>query len=394
MNIKQNIFFRKTALFIIVVVSVVAGVLLAFKLAFFLMPFLIAFALSSLMEPVIRFLTKKVHFKRSGAAPLVLLLILGSIVTLVVLAILKLIKEFKDLLVIAPDLLSNLYTKIMDLVQQGSEYTKWMPVELTDNLRNAFTNLSTTITGFSATVVKGAFVTATSLPEILIFTLITILATFFLSKDRDRIAAVFARHLPESWLHRILAVKKDLFNALFGYLRAALIMMSITFAEVFIGLSIIGIDYTLLLAFLTALIDALPVLGTGSVLIPWSVYSFVTGDIRMGISLLVLYFVVLVVRQIIEPKVVGHQIGVYPLMTLLAMYTGLRLIGFAGLILGPISYLIIRNILLTIYKGRSVKEIIGLNGKGADNTAKSADNTAISTDNIAENSESKSTKPD
>lgn len=363
MNIRQNVFLRKTALFIIVVVTVVAGVLLAFRLAFFLMPFLIAFALSSLMEPPIRFLTKKMHFKRGAAAPLVLLLILGSIITLLVLAILKLIKEFKSLLVIAPELLSNLYTKLMALVQQGSEYTKWMPPELTTNLRDAFTNLSAAVTSFSATVVKGAFLTAASLPEILIFTLITILATFFLSKDRSRIAAVFSRHLPENWLDRILAVKKDLFNALFGYLRAALIMMSITFTEVFIGLSIIRIDYALLMAFLTALIDALPVLGAGSVLIPWSLYSFVTGDIRMGVSTLVLYLVVLIVRQVIEPKVVGHQIGVYPLMTLLAMYTGLRIIGFAGLILGPISYLMIRNILLTIYKGKPLKEIIGLHGK-------------------------------
>ncbi len=363
MNIKNNVFLKKIALFVIVVVSVVAGVLLTFKLAFFLLPFLIAFALSSLMEPVIRFLTKKIHFRRGTAAPIVLLLILGSAITLLVLAILKLIKEFKDLLIIAPDLLSNLYAKTMILLEQGSEYIKWMPVELTDNLRSAFMNLTATVTGFSATVVKGAFLTAASLPEILIFTLITILATFFLSKDRDRISAVFVRHLPESWLHRILAIRKDLFNALFGYLRAALIMMSITFTEVFIGLTIIGIDYTLLLAFLIALIDALPVLGTGSVLIPWSIYSFLTGDIRMGISTLVLYFVVLIVRQVIEPKVVGHQIGVYPLMTLLAMYTGLRLIGFAGLILGPISYLIIRNILVTIYKNKPVKEIIGLDGQ-------------------------------
>lgn len=363
MNIKHNIVFKKITLFIIVVVTVVAGVLLTFKLAFFLMPFLIAFALSSLMEPVIRFLTKKIHFKRGAAAPIVLLLILGSIVTLVVLAILKLIKEFKDLLIIAPELLSNLYAETMILVQQGSEYIKWMPVELIENLRSAFMNLTATVTGFSATVVKGAFLTAISLPEILIFTLITILATFFLSKDRDRIAAVFVRHLPESWLHRVLGIKKDLFNALFGYLRAALIMMSITFTEVFIGLSIIGIDYVLLMAFLIALIDALPVLGAGSVLIPWSVYSFLTGDVRMGISTLVLYLVVLIVRQVIEPKVVGHQIGVYPLMTLLAMYTGLRLIGFAGLILGPITYLIIRNILVTIYKNRPVKEIIGLDGR-------------------------------
>ena len=120
-----------------------------------------------------------------------------------------------------------------------------------------------------------------------------------------------------------------------------------------------SIKYSLLFAFLIAIIDALPVLGTGGVLIPWAVYSFLTNDIKMGISILVLYLVVLVIRQIVEPKVVGHQIGVYPLLTLTAMYAGLRLMGFAGLILGPITFLLIRNIIIAIYKNRTFKDIIG-----------------------------------
>jgi sporulation integral membrane protein YtvI len=165
--------------------------------------------------------------------------------------------------------------------------------------------------------------------------------------------------LPESWISRVLKIKKDLFVAIFGYIKAALIIMAITFTELLIGLSIIGVEYPLMLAFLIAIIDALPVLGTGGILIPWSLYSFVTGDIRMGISLIALYLVVLVIRQIVEPKVVGQQIGVYPLLTLLAMYIGLKMIGFAGLILGPITFLLIRNILTTIYKNRPIKDIIG-----------------------------------
>lgn len=349
---------KRILLFIIVVVSVVAGVFISFRLAFFLLPFLIAFALSSLMEPIIKFFTNKLHISRKIVAPVALLLLLAIIIMLTVLAVLRLVDEIKILITVAPGFLSNLYIQILDLMNKGSEYIEWLPTEITDNLGSVISNLSSTITSFGKTIVKGAFVTAISLPEAIIFTIITILATFFMLKDRHKIASALRHQLPEIWITRLLSIKKDLFSAIFGYLRAAMILMVITFIEVLIGLSIIGVEYSLLLAVMIAVIDALPVLGAGGVLIPWSLYSFVTGDIRMGVSILILYVVVLVIRQTVEPKVVGQQIGVYPLLTLLAMYTGLKLIGFAGLILGPITFLLIRNILITIYKDKSIKEIL------------------------------------
>lgn len=360
MNLKNKNNLKKIAIFAIVVLAVVSGVLLTFRLAFFLLPFLIAFALSSLMEPLIKLSRKKLRISRNISAPIMLLIMLATIITLVVLAVLRLIEEIRGLVIAAPQLLSDLYIQINSLIIKGSEYFE-LPVEITSNLGSVISNLSDTITNFGKTVVKGAFVTAISLPEALIFTIITVLATFFMTKDREKITSVLVHQLPESWIHRILAIKKDLFNALFGYMRAALMMMMMTFTEVFVGLSIIRIEYALLLAFLIAIIDALPILGAGSILIPWSLYSFVTGDIQMGVSIMVLYLVVLIIRQTVEPKVVGQQIGVYPLLTLMAMYTGLKTIGFAGLILGPITFLLIRNILITIYKKRSLKEIIGLN---------------------------------
>ncbi len=359
MNIKIRGNIKRIALFAIVVVSVIAGVFLVFRLAFFLLPFLIAFGLSSLMEPLIKVLNKKLRISRRISAPIILLLMLAVIITLVVLGVLRLIDEIRALIITAPAFFTQLYAQINELMIEGSKYIEWLPTEITDNLGSVLSNLSNTVTSFGKTVVKGAFVTAISLPEAIIFTIITILATFFMAKDREKISSVLMHQLPEIWITRILKIKKDLFSAIFGYIRAALIIMVITFTELLIGLSIIGVEYALLLAFLIAIIDALPVLGAGGVLIPWSLYSFITGDIRMGVSVIVLYLVVLVIRQIVEPKVVGQQIGVYPLVTLLAMYIGLKLIGFAGLILGPITFLLIRNILATIYKGKSVKEIIG-----------------------------------
>ncbi len=358
MSLKLKNNQKRILLFAFVVVSVVAGVFIVFRLAFFLLPFLIAFALSSLMEPVIRFFTNKLHISRKIVAPVILLLLLAIIALLSVLGVLRLIDEIKNLITAAPGFLSSLYTQITELMTRGSEYIEWLPEEITANLGSVISNLSNTITNFGKTIVKGAFVTAISLPEAIIFTIITTLATFFMLKDRHFIASTLRHQLPENWMSRLLTIKNDLFSAIFGYLRAAMILMVITFTELLIGLSIIGVEYALLLAVLIAVIDALPVLGAGGVLIPWSLYSFLTGDIRMGVSILILYVVVLVIRQTVEPKVVGHQIGVYPLLTLLAMYTGLKLIGFAGLIIGPITFILIRNILITIYKNKPIKEIL------------------------------------
>lgn len=107
-----------------------------------------------------------------------------------------------------------------------------------------------------------------------------------------------------------------------------------------------------------SIVDALPILGTGTILIPWAIYSFLTGNVRMGLSLFILYCIVLIVRQLIEPKIVSEQIGIHPLLTLIAMYTGLNLLGFFGLIIGAITLLLLKNILMGIFKGKSLNEII------------------------------------
>ncbi|NLV37104.1 MAG: sporulation integral membrane protein YtvI [Clostridiaceae bacterium] len=355
-RVKRN--YKRIALFALVVLSVTAGVLISFRLAFFMLPFLLAFALSSVMEPLVKFTTNKLHISRNIIAPLALLLLLGVIILLAVLVVLRLIEEAKALISQAPGFFTTLYTQISGLVSSNSEFIDWLPAEITDNLGSLFSNLSNSISNLSRSVLKGLFNTAISMPEAMMFTIITILATLFMLKDREKIASEIRHQLPKIWYARLMTIKDDLFSAIFGYLRAALIIMVITFTELLIGLSIIGIEYALLFALLIALIDLFPILGSGTILIPWFLYSFAIGDMRMGISILILYAVITIIRQAIEPKIVGEQIGVYPLITLLAMYAGLRIVGFIGIFLGPITFLLIRNILTMIYKGKSIREII------------------------------------
>ncbi|GAE87478.1 sporulation integral membrane protein YtvI [Acetivibrio straminisolvens] len=336
----------------------IVGILLGLKLAIYLAPFLIAFAISSLIEPVIQFLMKRLKFRRKFAALVSLLLVLSIITILLLMLFSKLYKEITSLSNTQPEFLKEAYQNISNLINRGLNIYFGLPGEVTAQISNMVSNLSNSISSVVDSFVKGIYNTAVSIPQMVIFVLVTILSTYFLSGDRDRIYSYIKNNLPETFLNKIISIKDDTFMALFGYFKAQLILMVITFCELSIGLTIIGVKRSVLLGMVISFIDAFPVLGTGGVLVPWAIYEFLTKDIRMGVSLLILYIIVLVIRQMIEPKIVGHQIGLHPLVTLMSMYLGMKFFGLLGLILGPIVVLIVKNIISGMMKQRSLKELI------------------------------------
>jgi sporulation integral membrane protein YtvI len=338
------------------ILAAIAGIYLFYKLSFYIMPFIIAFIISSIVEPIIRFLMRKVKLPRKVASPITILFFVCSFGVIIVLVIIRLIHEMKSIAAILPDIASNLYFNINSWINKGIDIIGWLPSEITDTIGNVVSDLAKNLTNLLSKVTRGAYTTAISIPETLLFIIITILATYFISSDRERISNFFTLHFPEKWTKRAKFIIDDMFSAFLGYIKAQLIIMTITFMELFIGFLIIGIRYSLLLAFIISVLDALPIVGTGGFLIPWSLYSFFTGDIRLGISLLVLYGIVITVRQLIEPKIIGTQIGLYPLVTLIAMYVGLKIFGIFGLILGPIVVLVIKNVMSGVLKNRSIKD--------------------------------------
>lgn len=361
MNDQYNNILRKVLKLVLITLSVFLGLFLLYKLSFYAAPFIIAFGISSLMEPIIRLLMKKLKLSRKAAAPISLLAILSSFGVILVLVIIKLIAEIRSISHILPKSISELYENISTLVSKGTDIYNWLPSEITDNIGSVISNISNSLVNLLNTILKGvfegAFATAISIPEALVFTIATILSTYFISSDRDKIYSFFKSQLPESWVNKFISIKNDMFSALFGYIRAQLILMSITFTELFIGFSFIHIKYALLLAFVISIVDALPILGTGGILIPWSIYELLNGNLRMAVSLVIIYVIVLIVRQLIEPKILGQQIGIHPLLTLIAMYAGLKLIGFAGLILGPVTVLVLKNIFSGMMKNKTLKDV-------------------------------------
>lgn len=354
MNKGLKLFLR----LLLVIGGTILGVLLFLKSILYIAPFLIAFALSSIMEPLIKFLMKKVKLNRKASAIISLLLVMLIIGLVLAFLISRVYQEALSLSVIIPEYSKNIYDNVKEYISRGSEIYLRLPEEATKSIEGMVANLTSNVSEIGSSFAKGLLNTAISIPQAIIFVIITMLSTFFMASDRDKIYEYIKLNIPEDWVNNVITIKDDMFAALFGYIKAQLILMSITFVELSIGFAIIGVKQNILLGLLISIIDALPILGTGGVLIPWAIYNFITRDIRMGISLIILYGVVLVVRQLIEPKVLGQQIGLHPLVTLLSMYLGLRIFGYIGMIIGPITILLLKNIIGGLFKKKSFKEYV------------------------------------
>lgn len=346
----------KVVLFLI---GIFALVYFASKVAVYFLPIIIAFGISALIEPIVNFIIKKFKLPRKGASLVSVLLILSTVGFLIFLGVSKLSFEISGIINRGTETyITDTYNIFNELFKKGNIIFDQLPVEIKSSVFSIATSLAQSLNSVVTKGLKGFVDTAVSIPEAFIFTVVTILATYFITADRETINIYFRRHLPDSWMDKLHKIKTDAFSALFGYLRAQLIIMTITFSELYIGFSIIGIKYSLVLSIAIAMIDILPVLGTGGVLVPWALYNLLVGNTRLAISLVILYMIVFIVRQFIEPKIVSQQIGLHPLVTLTAMYIGLKLFGFLGMIFGPITVLVLKNVLSGAVKTAYIKELL------------------------------------
>lgn len=305
------------------------------KLVFtYFMPFVAALILSFIIEPTVKFF-QKFKLKRGISVVLSILLFLGGFIAASIFAITRIVSELMKLYNRLPNYYDRLYKLSAEIIQQATNLYLQLPTEALNIIQDVLRSIFTKITAFLSYTTTWLINVLTTLPSTLIFFIITLIATFFLTKDKYLIRDFVFRQLPASWGTKLTSLKTDLFGALIGFLKAQSIILTITFFESFIGLTLIGIDYAFILAIIIALIDILPVLGTGSIYVPWAITNFIMGNFRLGVSLLVLYGIITVVRYMIEPKIVGQQLGIHPVVTLISMFAGLKLMGAAGLILGP-----------------------------------------------------------
>ena len=195
---------------------------------------------------------------------------------------------------------------------------------------------------------SGVISTAKQVPTILLSVVISIVACCFMTSEFDEVKAFIVCQFPEGRRKDLSRAKSILRSSLGKMGKAYLLIMLVTFIEVSVGLTILKLlkfyssSYIMVIAAVTAIVDILPVLGTGTVLIPWALYSLITGNIGMGIGLIVLYAAITVIRQIIEPKLVAGQLGLSPIVTIAALYFGLKVFGVLGMFVTPILIIMLK----------------------------------------------------
>ncbi len=308
------------------------------------LPFILAAVVALITRPLVK-LFKRLKFPNIIASMLSLFLVLLIVSGVIFALINRLIAEITMLSKQLPSIIAGLPETIEGMTQRWHAFNAALSPETSaymgEALQNLISSVSTLVTPLTQTVLNAATGLATSLPNILIFTVAFLLSCIFFTKDYDFLSRNLAQQFPKSVLTRILQVKGHTFNALGKYFKGISVILCITFTELFAGFLILDIKYSFLIALAVALLDALPAVGTGAILIPWSIILAISGNMRMGVSIFVLYLIILVVRQLVEPKIMSSSFGTYPIVTLIGMYVGLTLFGVAGLVFLPITLTVV-----------------------------------------------------
>ena len=313
-----------------------------------LLPFLIALGLAALAEPAIELCRRRMRFRRAFTAAVLTLALLAALALAVWFLLEQLLGQAVDLLTALPERLGHLPALIDALEARFNTFCAACPAAVRTWLEHLLASLSVQlpdlVQSFSARAL--GFVTAAlgKLPQAFLFCATTALAVFFTAGSYPAICAFVRRQLPPHQLSTARGVKENLFATLGKWLRWELTLIAITFAQLLVGFVLLRHPYALLMAFLIALIDALPVFGTGTVLIPWAILSCITGQVPYGIALAALYAVITLVRTVMEPKIVASQAGLPPLAALMAMYVGFCALGVAGMLLFPVALLFIKQL--------------------------------------------------
>lgn len=312
-------------------------------------PFIIGWFIAFAMNPLVNLLNRWVRLPRWLASLISLLLFLGvfvAVITLLVSRIIVEISRFANYInqnidswieKIVQILESDQFLAMIDQVSLFSAQNERLYETIENNLISAGERLSEQITRYITALVETVISLVTSLPNFALIIVVILLAAFFMSKDWYKLSARTASLFPKAIVARTRNIWIDLKRALFGYVRAQLIMISITAIFIIVGLLIMRVNHAITIGLLIGIVDLLPYLGVGAVMVPWAIILFIQGNISLGIGISVLYAIVLVVRSMIEPKVLATSIGLGALSTLISMVVGLKLFGIVGVVIGPVS---------------------------------------------------------
>lgn len=307
-----------------------------------MIPFLVAFVVVWVLKHPAGYLASKCKIEKKWVLLPLLTLFYVALGWLIVEAGASVVPAVGNFLLQLPKLymeqllpaLQGAYQHISVLLEEANTD---VVLEMEGLFEQCLVKIGTFISNSSGTIVRKLSGYAASVPSVFIKIVISIIASYFIAGDYDHLVEVLFGLLSAKWKERVLKVTEQTRNTLVIFFRSYSLLMAITFVELFIGLWLLKIPYAGLISFAIAVFDILPILGTGGILIPWAIIAALIGNYGMAVGIFVLYLVITIIRNILEPKIVGKQIGLHPLATLISMFIGARLFGLIGLFGFPLT---------------------------------------------------------
>ncbi|CAM4357824.1 sporulation integral membrane protein YtvI [Paenibacillus tarimensis] len=303
-------------------------------------PFLLALVVAIFMEPLTMFFMRKLRMNRLAAATAS-----SSIFTLGLLGLMALLgaKVLAELIAFwdkAPGYVQEANIFIQRTIQDAKDLYDTLPPETAVQLENWTVTLTNSLNGLISRI-SGVFLNfAAGIPGMFIFFIVFLVAVYMFSMSLNTMKAQVLSLFDEDSRGKVDNVLQNLRKSIFGFLRSQIILSALTYAITLVGFLFLGVKYPLAIALLVVIVDILPILGTGSVLVPWASYLILTGDMFTGVGLLILFLVITVFRRVVEPKVLGDSVGIGALSALVSLYVGFKLVGVIGVFLGPIVVII------------------------------------------------------
>lgn len=330
------------------IVTVYAVLYFIFKyMIHWIMPFVVGFLIASSLKPIARYITKITRIKGKSVSIFVISMFY-AIVGLILWFLISFLwnQTFEFIYALPKFYFENVEPILFGindwLVERTSDLSPELSATISDIIQNMIDYLATAIKNISVFLVSFATDIISNFPLYLISIIFTIVLSVFISTNYYEISAFIKKQLPEKFNSTFAEARIFVSGTLLKMIKAYAKICLITFFEIVIGLALLKVEYRVPIAAIVAVLDIMPVLGTGGVLIPWAIIELISKDYTMGFGLLGLYVFVTVARNIIEPRIVGKQIGLHPIITITAMYAGLRLFGFVGFISAPMIAILIK----------------------------------------------------
>ena len=328
------------------------------KAIFYFMPFVIGWILSVIAGPLVTFLEKKLKIMKRLGSAITIILVLALCIGLIYLIISQIWEEISVLIRNFPSMYHDLERGLNQIGTQGNTLFERFPEQIQNSWATLMNNLDDTASSLIGRIgeptIEVAGNVAKRIPSVLIGTIVAFVSAYFFIADKENLGEWVKKVVPNSITSRLLLVGENLKYAMGGYFKAQFKIMGVVFAILLVGFTLMQIRFSILLAIAIAFLDFLPFFGTGTALIPWAIYKFLVGDYKMVAALVILYGVTQLVRQLIQPKLVGDSMGLNPLYTLFLLYLGYRV----GSVLGMIFAVPIGLILLNLYQAGAFDYIL------------------------------------